>query len=147
MKNIFKSISLLLLVLNCLTLTAQTKREQLVGTWVFDYEVSIAKMDDKAKKYYDIMQEVSKSRFEKSFKDRKLSFNADGSFLQQTADGRSIIGTWVLSSDHQNIIMTNQQGSILDLKIKTLSASLLVLKPKNNGKGQKMLSEWDFIKN
>lgn len=147
MKNIFKSIVFFVLIFNCYSGIAQIKREQLIGTWIFDYTVSISKMEAKAKMHYDKMQEVSKNRFEKSFKDRKLSFNSDGFFSQQTADGMSISGTWTLSGNHQNIIMTNQQGNILELKIKKLSVSSLVLKPANTGKGQVMLSEWYFIKN
>lgn len=147
MKNIFLRLAFLILIFNYYSTTAQIQREKLIGTWVFDYTVSVSKMEEKAKKHYDKMQEVSKNRFEKSFKERKMSFNSDGVFLQQTADGISISGTWMLSSNHQNIIMTNQQGNILELTIKKLSASLLVLKPVNIVKGQVMLSEWYFIRN
>lgn len=147
MKNIFKGIVFFVLIFNCCSGIAQIKREQLIGTWIFDYTESISKMEEKAKMHYNKMQELSKNRFEKSFKGRKLNFNADGSFLQKTSDGVSVSGVWVLSADNQNIIMTNQQGNILELKIKNIATSLLVLKPINAVKEQGMLLEWYFIKN
>lgn len=147
MKNIFKSIVFFALIFNCCSGIAQIKQEQLIGMWVFDYTASISKMEEKAKIHYDKMQEVSKNRFEKSFKDRKLTFNADGSFLQKTSDGISISGVWALSADGQSIIMTNKQGSILELKIENITASLLILKPVNTVKEQAVLLEWYFIKN
>lgn len=147
MKNIFKSIAFFVLIFNCCSGIAQIKREQLIGTWIFDYTVSISKMEEKAKMHYDKMQEISKNRFEKSFKGRKLNFNSDGSFLQNTSDGNSISGLWTLGRDNQSIIMTNQQGNILELKIINISASLLILIPVNTAKEQGMLLEWYFIKN
>lgn len=147
MKNIFKSIVFFVLILNCYSGVAQIKQEQLIGTWIFDYTMSISKMEEKAKMHYNKMQESSKNRFEKSFKDRKLNFNADGSFLQKTSEGGLISGTWVLNADDQSIIMTNQQGNILEFKIKNIAASLLILNPVNTVKDQAMLLEWYFIKN
>lgn len=147
MKNIFKSIVFFVLIFNCYSGVAQIKREQLIGTWIFDYTMSISKMEEKAKMHYNKMQESSKNRFEKSFKDRKLNFNTDGSFLQKTSEGSLISGTWILNADDQSIIMTNQQGNILEFKIKNIAASLLILNPVNTVKDQAMLLEWYFIKN
>lgn len=147
MKKIFKNIGIFILIFNCYSLTAQTLENQLIGTWFFDYESSMAKMGEMSKKHYDKMELVSKNYFEKSYKGRKIIFNKDGSFLQQQPEGSQISGKWLLSNNKPNIIMTNLHGEVLEIKIVRVSNSTLVVKPKSNDKGQMMLSEWYFIKN
>lgn len=128
-------------------ISAQTTQEQLIGTWVFNYDASFAKIDSNAKTHLDKMDISRKERLENAYKGRTITFGADGSYLQQLADGRKVFGTWVLSGNGKDILVKNPEGKELNLKIKTLNSTSLILNPNDLGKGKSMLSDWHFSKN
>ncbi len=116
----------------------------LTGTWMFDYDESKTKMDAKTKEHLQTMKPERKTKFEASYKNRKLTFNTDGTFMQQLANGKEVLGAWSLNNN--KVVLTTTKGSSRALKIKTLTASLLILKYENKGKSKMMMSEWNFTK-
>jgi len=146
MKNIWTRFAFLILVFHCYSISAQVRPEQLIGTWVFDYSKSIDKIDEQAQKDYALMPEVIKSQFEQSYRGRKLIFNTNGSFIQQTIDGKQIVGSWKLDNN-QNISVTSPQGGTIAFKLVVLSDAILVLQLQKKGNQQIILSQWYLNKN
>ncbi|GAA3596714.1 hypothetical protein GCM10022396_12570 [Flavivirga amylovorans] len=124
---------------------AQNITEQLEGTWTFNYNSSLAKMKTKAKEHYINMETTRKLSFEKSYKNRTLSFNNDGTFLQVSPNGRQVMGNWTVTSD--TIILTNSLGKTMKFKIKSLSTTAMTLKLVITGNSRAILTELDYIKN
>lgn len=146
MKNIWTRFAFLILVFHCYSISAQVQQEQLIGTWVFDYSKSIDKIDEQAQKDYALMPDVIKNQFEQSYRGRKLIFNTNGSFIQQTIDGKQILGSWKLDNN-QNISVTSPQGGTIVFKIVVLSDVILVLQLQKKGNQQIILSQWYLNKN
>lgn len=146
MKNIVKNISVLLLLFNCFTITAQTQQEQLLGTWTFDFESSKANMEEKAKTVLQKMPSA-KEKLEKAYKNRQITFGSDGSYLLRLADGSQIKGTWTVNNTAQSnsITITASQNQIQHLVIIMLSDNTLILKQEDT-KGTPMFSKWYFTK-
>lgn len=147
MKNRYKIIFLFVLIINSLRISAQTKQELLIGTWVFNYELSMANIMPEAKKSLDLMSDSDKIKFEKAYKGRKIIFRSDGSFKQELSDGLVISGLWTFDDNGGNIIMSIGQNQSQTLIIKSLfSTSLIVLLDSKNKK-KPIISEWYFTKN
>lgn len=146
MKTIIYSLLIGVLLLPLSVHAQQTIRVQLIGTWVFDYNASFAKMESKVKAKFDAISQERRSRIENAYRGRKININSDGSYLQVLADGRQIIGTWVLNSKNQTLEITNLRGQMQEQKIKELTHTALTLKPKGIGKGQMILTELHYTK-
>lgn len=127
---------------------SQGNQEQLLGTWVFDYDASFAKMDSISKAHYNRMDANRKTQMKKAYKGRVMTFGIDGSYVQQSIDGHKIVASWVLGDNSKDIVVTNPAGKELRLKIKKIGANFLVLNPvETNPVGRAMISELHFIKN
>ena len=124
---------------------SQNTQEQITGTWVLNYEDSVSHMKADAKVRYRKMKLESKNRLEKAYKDRTLTFNIDGDFIQQSSNGRRITGTWSLNNG--SIVLTNTQGKTQSLFIKELTALSMVLNLKARGTSKPIFSELYYIKN
>lgn len=146
MKNIVKTIGVLLLVFNCFALSAQIQKEQLVGTWVFNYDVSFKKMEQPLKVIYDDITQEQRLTIEKNYRDRKAIFAADGSYKQILSDGRESIGRWELNKNNTVVEITDPNGNKYIQKIKILTDTELILEPENSGDSKMFLKEWSFIK-
>jgi len=146
MENIFKAIVILFLVFNSVGINAQTKPERLIGTWGFDYDKSMGKIDEQVQKDYASMPEAIKNNFEQTYKGRKLIFNPDGSFVQKTANGKQILGNWILDNN-QNISVTSPQVGNITFKIEVLSEAMMVLQLQKKGNEQIVFSRWYLNKN
>lgn len=147
MKNIFKIIAVILLIFNSTTIIAQTQQEQLQGTWNFDYNNSVANMDENAKAIL-LKVPAAQGKLESSYRNRQIAFNTNDTYLFHLSDGREDTGTWTISNTGGTVIsLTNSQGHVQHLTVIMLSSTALVLKPENDGKGKPMFSKWYFIKN
>lgn len=146
MKNRVEIISVLLLVFSCLVMTAQTKKEQLVGTWIFNYDASYKKMEQPLKVIYDEITQKQRLAIENNYRDRKAIFAADGSYKQILSDGRASIGRWELNKNNTVMEITDTNGNKYIQKIKVLTDTELILEPENSGNSKMFLKEWYFIK-
>lgn len=147
MNNILKGISIVLLVLNCLTLSAQNQKEQLAGTWTLDFNASTANMEAKAK---TILQKIpsAQQKLEKAYKNRQITFGNDGHYVLRLADGSQTSGTWILNGSSQQgiITLTSSQNHIQNLAVIMLSNNALVLKQQDSSRGTAMLSRLYYTK-
>lgn len=144
MRNIFKSIAFLILIFNCYSVTAQIQREQLVGTWVFDYESSMANMDENAKKVL-AKSPTLQGRLESSYRNRQIILAIDGSYSLHLPDGKQVLGTWELDTNGNTVII-HYQNQNENLSIVTVLSTALVLKPVIDGNVKPMFSTWYFTK-
>lgn len=144
MKNIVQKIILVIFVLNCYVLSAQIQREQLVGNWVFDYDTSMANMPENAKTIL-LNSSVVKGGLESTFRNRKVTFNTDGSYFLVLIDGREMSGTWNLSGENNNLITITTQNQIENISVLMLTNSGLVLKPEGD-KVSPFFLQWYFTK-
>lgn len=146
MKTIIYSLLLLILLLPLSVHAQQTNRRQLIGTWVFDYTTSFANMNSKLKEKFDTFPQEHRSQIESAYRGRKININSDGSYSQLLSNGKQIVGKWVLNSKNQTIEITDSQGRVREQKIKELTQTSLVLKPKGIDKAQMIFAEQHFTK-
>ena len=145
MKNIFRNAVVLLLICNCFILTAQTKKEMLIGSWVFDFEKATENMDIKAK---EVLVKIPSAQndLKKSYLNRRIVFSSDGNYVLLLANGNQTTGKWMFnnaSEDSLTLTISEKAGNF-DLIL--LSSSSLILKLRNQGSGKPMFSQWYFTK-
>ncbi|WP_344789673.1 hypothetical protein, partial [Postechiella marina] len=126
-------------------ISAQTVREQLIGSWTFDYDTSITKMDTSAKKHHVKMREASKQKFIEAFKGRIMVFNADGSYKQELSKGSKGNGTWLITPAG-SLEITMKNGREIIFTIDHLNIVSLVLKPIETA-GNPLMTYWQLSKN
>ena len=118
----------------------------LVGTWIFDYDLSIRKMDNSAKMHLDSVEQTRRNKIEKNYRGRKVTFGNKGEYKQTLSNGHTAKGEWELSKNHKNVIITAPNGFKYIQRIKFLSKTKLILKPIMEGKAKMLISEWNFVK-
>lgn len=121
-------------------------KQQLAGSWIFDYNASMNKMEDASKRKLDNMTTDFKNRVENNYKGRIITFKENGDYEQVLANGHRAIGTWKLSKNQRTVLITDPDGMLHKQKIKSLSDGQLVLKPMLEGEAKMLISEWNFIK-
>lgn len=136
-----------MLIFTSLKISAQTQQEKLVGTWIFNYELSIANVRPEAKKTLDLMSDLYRKKIERAYKGRKIIFRPDGSFTQELSDGTQINGLWTLENDANDIVISILQKQIQILEIKLLSSTSLIVALKSDDNMKPIISEWYFSKN
>jgi len=147
-----KQYYIALVVLICMSLPEkvlgqnQSTASLLVGTWSFNYEDSFKKMEPSATKGYSRMPQARQQTIEKSYKGRKITFNADGNYLQVLADGRKATGRWTLIKNDKSIEITDPNGNKYLQRIEEITSTALVLKPENLGTSKMFISEWHYTK-
>jgi len=126
---------------------AETTQDLLVGAWKFNYSKSFNKMEADLKVQFDSIATTQRNMIRDAYKGRKITFNADGSFIQTLKDGRSVAGTWKVTKNGKKVKIKGPNGNSYTQKIKKLNPTQLVLKQENNGLGRLFFPEWHFIKN
>ncbi len=145
MKNRYRSIVLLVLIISCYSGFAQIRKEKLMGTWVFDYSTSVANMEAGAKKVYSNNTKLQVG-LEKSYRSRQLIFYSDGRYLLRLLNGKQVTGTWNMNALNGNKILLRTSQRSSNLTIVQVTASSLVLKPINEGNVKSVLGTWYFTK-
>lgn len=146
MKTILYSFLLVFLSFPLTGNAQQSVANQLIGTWVFNYESSFSKMKTQTKAHYDSIPMDRKTKIENAYRGRTIAFKKDGSFTQTLSDGRTSLGTWAYNKETNNIEITSPKGRVYYQKVKKLTVTTVVLKPKSIGKGEMMISEMHFTK-
>ncbi len=124
----------------------QPEISYLIGTWIFNYDASFEKMDARSKAKYNSMEEPQRIRIDNAYKNRQITFGEDGTYKQVLGDGRISLGTWSIYNNGNDIIIKNPEGQTYIQKIKSLTVSELILKPKSYGNGKILINEWNFSK-
>lgn len=138
------TVFLLLFFIHTGTLSAQDSKEILIGTWSFNYDSSISKMNKGVRAKMDSLPQRQHA-VERLYRGRNVVFAADGKYSQILGDGQSSHGSWVL---YENSVKINwPDGNVESFNVQTLDSRIMVLRQQNNGKGKLILPEWHFIKN
>ena len=147
MQRIFKTIMLLALFTMALQYSyAQTRdKSPLIATWTFDYETALRSMDENAKTHYSKMDTSRRTRLEELYRNRKLTFLEDGTYVQEIADGRKREGTWKVKD--RSLVLTDADNFDYDYSIVELSDSRISIKLIITGKAQPLLTTLHFTKN
>lgn len=145
MKPQYYILGLFLLLSNHLV-WAQSLDEQIIGTWIFDYESSVSMMDDRAKAYYDKIPNARRDRIIGSHKGRKVTFRPDGTYDQEMSNGKHNTANWRLSTEGR-LELTTKRGIVTSFKIKELEADKLVLEKENTkGGATRVLFAYWYLK-
>ncbi|GAA3626415.1 lipocalin family protein [Flavivirga jejuensis] len=131
------------------TVSAQTIQEQLIGTWTFDYQASLGSMTQKSKDHYNKMDASRQSKLSTTYKDRKITFNSDDSYVQVLSDGRTTNANWTINSKN-NLEFKLPNGRTIPFKIVTLQNNTLILSQiKSNAQGSLkiLFTNWHLTKN
>src|SRR4051812_31720677 len=91
-KNILALIFLVFIQVS----NAQTANEQIIGTWVLNYESSLSKMEDREKTQYNVMPEQERAKIESVYRGRKITLDSNKNFIQTLANGIQSVGIWAL---------------------------------------------------
>lgn len=148
MKSQFYIIIVLLVMLSLpQMLSAQTLGEQLLGTWTFDYQASLNDRTQSSVAHMNTMDTARKNKITATYSNRKVTFNTDGSFFQQLADGRTTMATWAV--DNANLVVTAPNGRTLQFQIKAIQPNRLTLGQINtSGSTMNILfTNWHLTKN
>ncbi|GAA3655893.1 hypothetical protein [Flavivirga jejuensis] len=130
------------------TVSAQITLEQLIGTWTFDYQASINNMSQKSKAHYAQMDIALQSKISTRYKNRKVTFNDDGSYVQVLTGGKNTTAAWAINKDNNLEITALNEKTIL-FKIKKLERNTLILsqiKPKDSNVNV-LFTHWYLTKN
>lgn len=124
---------------------AQATEEQIIGTWVFNYESSFSTMDAEVKTQYNVMPEQERAKIESVYRQRKITLDSNKNFTQTLANGIKSVGIWSLADkDYLNI--TTPTGIVFIYKIKILTSTTLNLILDSNSGAKALISELHFTK-
>lgn len=142
-----KTINILAIILLTFiqSLNAQTKEEQIIGTWVFNYESSLSKMENEVKTQYNVMPEQERAKIESVYRGRKITFDSNKNFTQTLANGIKSVGMWALA-DNDYLNITTPTGIVFTYKIKIFTPTTLNLMLDNNSGAKALMPELHFTK-
>jgi len=146
MKQLYFIITLLIIGYSTKS-TSQTVSEQLIGSWILDYPTTLTLMNQEELTSYNNKNATIKVHMENTYKNRVLTFNTDGSFFQQSLNGRQVTGVWVLINNQTSIELTTAQGYKFYLIITAINSTSLVFKVPENTIGKPSISALYFNKN
>lgn len=125
---------------------AQRIEEQLIGSWVFDYTTSLANLETSAKQHIYSMPPVRILRIENAYKERAISYQANGVYNLLLKDGRTSTGHWQLNNDKTVIELTNTKGKTQYQKIKSLNPGALISEPETTANKKMFIPAWYYTK-
>jgi len=125
----------------------QNTENQLIGTWLFDDAASFANLDAEARARFDTIPQQQAAAMKQLYVGRKVTFNRDGSYLQELADGRTAEGNWTYDSSLGAVEITHPQGGVFRQKVERISRDSLVLVPIVEGRAYMLVDRWYFTKN
>ncbi|WP_140487076.1 hypothetical protein [Flavobacterium sp. GSA192] len=148
MRYSIKIIGVLLVIFNYSVSRAQTQNDQLIGTWIFDFNASVFNMEEKAKAIIQKLPAVQE-KLEKSYKNRQITFGVDGHYTLYLSDGRQTNGIWTFDSTatrNNTIDLITSENQIQKFIVLFISTDKLILKPQDDSNGKPMFSQWYFTK-
>lgn len=141
-------IALILLVFSVSqTISAQSPEEQLVGTWIFDYEASLQSISEKSKDDYPKMDATRQSKVSARYKNSEVTFNMDGTYSQVLLNGRTYLATWIINDDN-NLKVIYSKDRVALFMIENIGIDNLELNQiRGRGRAANVLfTDWFFTK-
>jgi len=123
---------------------AQQSKATLTGTWTIDMDGTYAQIDQDIKAQMEMMPEI-KTTVLAAYQGRSLSFGADGTYVQQQANGPKITGKWQLQG--RTLHIDDGQGHKQQQELAQLTSEKLVLLQPRLGDTRPYFSQLHFIKN
>jgi len=126
----------------------ENRKEQLVGTWLLDFDKTISQIDSKAKEVYGKMNLVFKENLKKSFSKRKIIFKADGTYIIEIKPGIQQQGTWQLLDNEIDLLIVMDYGKRYNRRIESINSSKLILNlgEHKNQPSKALLQKWELKK-
>ena len=148
MKNLY--MLFLVLVLGTIhTIKAQDSNDStsfLIGTWIFDYDQSVSNLTEEKKETLQNYPAEVKIAIEGAYRNRKLTFNIDGTYSQLIEDGSVTSGIWYYDASQQVLQMTNTEGLLLGVQVTENADGSLLLTPIEEGESTLLINNWHFTK-
>lgn len=145
MKISIKIIVLVVFVLP-LTIQAQTIEEQLTGSWTFDDQTAFSELSAATQAHFDSIPTAQVMAMKVLYIGRTVNFNADGSFVQQLADGRSVTAQWAYDATLNAVVITHANGGVFKQKVEQLNTTSLLLLPIVDEQVTMYIDRWHFVK-
>lgn len=121
--------------------------EGVIGSWNFDYEMSLSEMDSTSKAHFENMDSAIQKRVIKSYQGRQLVLNENMTFSQISQDGSVFSGNWQIDYSNSTLTLTYGDGMRYPLRIIDTSETTLILVPQDVGKGKPLFQKWFYTKN
>ena len=131
------------------TIKAQDSNDSttfLIGTWIFDYDQSVSNLTAEKKETLQSYPAEVKIAIEGAYRNRKLTFNIDGTYSQLIEDGSVTSGIWHYDASQQVLQMTNTEGTLLAVQVIKNTNSSLILTPIELGERTILINNWYFTK-
>lgn len=137
-------VTLLLAGLSQDKLQAQTIREQLTGSWLFNDTASFSTIDPMFKAQIDTIPAL-KTKFMAVYSGRKLIFESNGDYTTILSDGRSSTGNWQVQGN--NVLQViDPSGTVYRYELVGIQPTSLVLIPIVAPDSKSMITQWHFNK-
>ena len=127
--------------------TDQLKSEDVIGTWLLDYNKSKQTMAENVKKQLSVMETAQRKQVEDSYLDRELVFEEDGVLTILLKDGINIKANWTLDEISQVITIKDAGGKSRTYTIPEYRNNKLVLRVRTNStQTLPFITEWHLKK-
>ena len=127
--------------------TDQLKSEDVIGTWLLDYNKSKQTMAENVKKQLSVMETAQRKQVEDSYLDRELVFEEDGVLTILLKDGTNIKANWTLDEISQVITIKDAGGKSRTYTIPECRNDKLVLRVRTNStQTLPFITEWHLKK-
>ena len=127
--------------------TDQLKSEDVIGTWLLDYNKSKQTMAENVKKQLSVMETAQRKQVEDSYLDRELVFEEDGVLTILLKDGTNIKANWTLDEISQVITIKDAGGKSRTYTIPEYRNNKLVLRVRTNStQTLPFITEWHLKK-
>jgi len=125
----------------------QVTQEQLIGDWVFNYEVSLELMDEAARSHYEQMDANGVANLEQAYQGRRLVFGPAGYFSQELSDGQQVEALWSLDTAG-DIEIVSPSGQVINFRVLEIAEDHIILIPKkpDNSMANMLFSQWYLMK-
>lgn len=119
----------------------------LQGQWQLDYNTTIANISTESQSILNRFDQAQLLSLENAFKERQLTFQANGDYLRQLTDGSQLSGTWSFNSDETAILIQDPGNVTHTQQLIVLTATQLVISLPNQANSKPLIKDLYFIKN
>ena len=125
---------------------SQSIEKKLIGTWLMDDKRSFSNLSQETIAHFDTIPDSQVAEMKNYYIGRKVTFNSDGSFLQELSDGRRIGGNWSFDPDTNAVTITHPQGGKFQQTVRLTGTKRLLLVPVLSGNVKMFINQWYFTK-
>lgn len=129
-----------------LTTNAQTVESQLIGQWQFDDATSFNELSEATQAHFDTIPASDVATMKGLYIGRMLTFNQDGTYVQELSDGRSVTARWTYNTEQNQVVITHPQGGQIKQTVAQIGGGTLLLIPVMEGMANMYIDRWYFTK-